>query len=349
MTRIRTCAQPFVFCFIGVCMLMFASVVAGARDAEAVYVEGWPELRSGSGVLDDLFFGDRVRSGESVITGRGDRAELELDDGSSIVVREDTVFTMREVDENGQSRSAFSNTRGSVTYSLDGIRGRSSRIQSANATVGVRGTTFTVFAGDDGGSLFVVDSGRIAVEAQGEEVELGENEAVEVNAGEAPGEPFEVLRGELDFSGWNNGRVTAVLEDPVAAAEGAYRRLEEIVNELEEAIAIYEPMREELMEAREEERRVYREEGEEALEAFREDVLRPLQFSTPRRYINVRYWALSALNMRRYVFGRMYTIVRSNNILEPEHPDVVGYREVHERALALLEERVSPWLVAEDI
>ena len=349
MIRNPTRTRPFALYLIGFFMLMFAATAAGAQDAEAVYVEGFPELRTGGGVLDDLFFGDRVRSGESIITGRRDRAELELDDGSSIVVRADTVFTMREVDDGGQSRSAFSNTRGSVTYSLDGIRGRRSRIQSANATVGVRGTTFTVYAGDDGGSLFFVDSGQIAVEAQGEEVELGANEAVEVNAGEAPGEPFEVLRGELDFSGWNNGRVEAVLDDPVAAAEGAYRRLEEIVGELEDAVAAYEPLREELMAERQAAQEIRQEAGEEEFEAYYREHVRPLESVTPRRYLNVRYWALSALNMRRYVFGRMYTILRSNNIMNPDDPDVVAYREVHNRALRLLSDRVYDYLILEDI
>ncbi|MFP4642810.1 MAG: FecR domain-containing protein [Spirochaetales bacterium] len=349
MRNTLTRAQPFVLYSIGFFMLMFAATAAGARDAETVYVEGFPERRSGSGVLDDLFFGDRVRSGESVITGRGDRAELELDDGSSIVVRADTVFTVREVDEDGRSRSAFSSSRGSVTYSLDGIRGRSSRIQSANATVGVRGTTFTVYAADDGGSLFLVDSGRIAVEAQGEEVELGENEAVEVDAGATPGEPFEVLRGEIDFSGWNNGRVNAVLENPVAAAEGAYRRLEEIVSELERAIAEYEPVREELRAEREAAEEVREEAGEDEFEAYYRDRVRPLESIAPRRYLNVRYWALSALNMRRYVFGRMYTILRSHNIMNPDARDVVAYREVHDRALQLLSDHVHDYLILEDI
>ena len=345
----RARAQPFV-CFSALFfMLMFSAATIGARDAETVYVEGWPELRSGSGILEDLFFGDRVRTGESVVTGRGDRAELELDDGSSIVVREDTVFTMREVDDDGESRSAFSSSRGSVTYSLEGIRGRGSRIQSANATVGVRGTTFTVFAGDDGGSLFLVDSGRIAVEARGEEVELGENQAVEVNAGEAPGEPFEVLRGEIDFSGWNNGRVNAVLDDPVAAAEGAYRRLEEIVAELDLAIAEYEPVRDELRREREAAQQVREDDGDEEFEAYYVENVRPLERIVPRRYLNVRYWALSALNMRRYVFGRMYTIVRANNMMNPEADDVVAYREVHDRALQLVSDRVYGYLTKEDI
>lgn len=329
-------------------LILCAVVPALARDADTVYVEGFPELRTGGGRLVDLFFGDRVRSGETVVTGGNDFAELELDDGSSIVVRESTVFTLQEVDEDGQSRSAFTNTRGSVTYRFEGITGRNARVHSANAVVGVRGTTFTVYAGDDGSSLFLVESGRIAVSAEGEEVEVGPDFAVEVNAGEAPGEPFEVLRGAMDFSGWNNGRVNAIIEDPVAAAEGAYRRLEEIVRELEAAVGEYEEFRAELDEARAEERRVFDEEGSEALEEFRADVLRPLQQATPRRYLNVRYWALSALSMRRHVFGRMYGIIRANYFLEPHHPDFRDYRQVHDRALNLFESAVGPYLIIDD-
>lgn len=320
----------------------------GASDAETVYVEGYPELRGSSGRTSDLFFGDLVRSGESVLTGLDDTAELELANGNSVVVDSDTVFTLQESVEDGETRSAYSNSRGSVTYRLNNIRGRGPRIQSANAVAGVRGTTFTVFAGDDGTSLFLVEEGRVAVQAQGEEVEVNENFAVEVGAGQAPGEPFEVLSGEIDFSGWNNGRTEAILDDPVTAAEGAYRRLEEIVAELNEAAAIYEPLREELRQAREEADEVFDEEGQEAYEEFHAENVRPLEYSTPRRFTNVRYWALSALNMRRYVFGRMYTILRSTYMLDPENDQLQDYLEVHNRAIDLLEREVSEYLGSPD-
>lgn len=320
----------------------------GAIDAETVYVEGYPELRGSSGRTFDLFFGDRVRSGETVITGLDDTAELELDDGNNVVVDSDTVFTLSETVENGETRSAYSNSRGSVTYRLNNIRGRGPRIQSANAVAGVRGTTFTVFAGDDGTSLFLVEEGRVAVQAQGEEVEIDEDFAVEVRAGEAPGEPFEVLRGEIDFSGWNNGRIEAIVDDPVSAGEGAYRRLEEIVAELDTAVAEYEPVSKELEEAREEADEVFREEGQEAFEEFQAENVRPLEYSAPRRFTNVRYWALSALNMRRYVFGRMYTILRSTYMLDPENEELQAYLEVHDRALNLLEREVSEYLGSPD-
>ena len=333
---------------VGCIFALFVVAEAAAREAETVYVEGFPELRSTGGQLSDLFFGDRVRSGETVITGRADSAELELDDGNSVVVQQDTVFTLQEIDEDGESRPAYSNSRGAVTYRIDAIRGRNPRIQSANAVVGVRGTTFTVFAGDDGSSLFLVEEGRIAVQARGEEVELGPDFAVEVRAGEAPGEPFEVLRGEIDFSGWNNGRTAAILENPVTAAEGAYRRLEELVAEMHAAVDAWEPVSAELREARARASEIFQEEGQEAANEFREENVRPLERIAPRRYLNVRYWALSALNMRRYVFGRMYTILRSSYFMEPQHPDFLAYREVHERALDLIGSEVADYLVTAD-
>ncbi|MFP4509912.1 MAG: FecR domain-containing protein [Spirochaetaceae bacterium] len=334
-----------------------AAVVAGllliapallAQDAETVYVEGFPELRDTSGRLSELFFGDMVGGGDRIITGGGDFVELQLENGNSITVESNSVFDMQDYDDGGETRTGFSNSRGAVTYRLDVLTGRQPRIQSANAVAGVRGTVFTVFAGDDGSSLFLVESGRIAVTAQGEEVEIGEDFAVEVGSGEAPGEPFEVLRGSLDFSGWNGGRQEALLENPVVAAEGAYRRLQELVRELNVAVAEYEPLRQQLSEAREEATRIFEDEGQDAVDAFREENVRPLELATPRRFLNVRYWALSAVSLRRNVFGRMYSLLKSTYITEPENPDWVAYQQVHEQALSLFEEAVVPWLVPAD-
>ena len=328
--------------------LVFAAPALFSQPAETVYVEGFPELRSSAGSLSDLFFGDPVRSGETVITGRGDVAELQLPNGNTITVSSNSVFNMQDYDDEGETRTGFSNSRGAVTYRFNVLTGRQPRIQSANAVAGVRGTVFTVFAGDDGSSLFLVESGRIAVSAQGEEVEVGEDFAVEVRTGEAPGEPFEVLRGAIDFSGWNGGRQEALLANPVAAAEGAYRRMQELVRELNLAVAEYEPLRAQLTEARAEATRVFEAEGQDAVDAFREEFVRPLEQATPRRLLNVRYWALSTLSLRRHVFGRMYSLLKSTYIMEPNHPDWVAYRAVHTQALALFEDSVVPWLVAAD-
>ncbi len=320
-----------------------------ARDAEAVYVEGFPELRSAAGRLNDLFFGDPVRGGDSVITGSGDVVELQLANGNSITVSSNSVFSLQDYDDGGETRTGFSNSRGAVTYRFNVLTGRQPRIQSANAVAGVRGTVFTVFAGDDGSSLFLVESGRIAVTAQGEEVEVGEDFAVEVRTGETPGEPFEVLRGAIDFSGWNGGRQEALLANPVAAAEGAYRRMHELVRELNTAVAEYTPLQRELAEARAEATRIFESDGQEAADEFREEVVRPLERSAPRRYLNVRYWALSTMSLRRHVFGRMYSLLKSTYIMEPNHPDWLAYRAVHDQALALFDEAVVPWLVSADI
>ena len=58
-------------------LLLTAAIVVPAQEAEVAYLEGFPELRSAGGDRYELDFGDLVESGDSVITGATDYAELE--------------------------------------------------------------------------------------------------------------------------------------------------------------------------------------------------------------------------------------------------------------------------------
>ncbi|MFW6223644.1 MAG: FecR family protein, partial [Spirochaetota bacterium] len=229
-----------------VALLLAAAVVIPAQDAEVAYVEGFPELRSSGGARFELDFGDLVESGDSVITGATDYAELERGTGNTIRVNENTVFTLQQVEREGRTETVLENTVGSVSYRFNRVTGREPRIGTASAAAGVRGTELTVYAGDDGTSLFAVDSGLVDVEAEGRTVSLTENEAVEVVAGQAPGEKFEWLGAELDFSTWNADRLDVFLEDPLEGLVRIEERLNYFAEQVDETYVQYEDARAEL-------------------------------------------------------------------------------------------------------
>jgi hypothetical protein len=132
-----------------------------AQEAEVTYLEGYPELKTQGGSRFELRFGDVLESGDSVITGSTDYAELEQGGANVIQVNENTVFTLRQVERGGRTETVFSSAAGSVAYRFNQVTGREPRIATATAAAGVRGTELTVYAGADGTSLFAVRSGEV--------------------------------------------------------------------------------------------------------------------------------------------------------------------------------------------
>ncbi|MFP4012153.1 MAG: FecR domain-containing protein [Spirochaetaceae bacterium] len=339
---------------VGVVSLTLVMLVAvggplGAQDAEVTYLEGFPELKSGGGSRYELDFGDLVKPGDSVITGKRDYAELEQGSGNSIRVNESTVFTLKQVEREGRTQTVLSNAVGSVSYRFRRATGREPGVETAGVAAGVRGTELTVYAADDGSSLFAVQSGLVDVESAGETVSLSENEAVEIAPGEPPGETFEWLGRELDFSSWNEERLDAFLDDPVEGLRRIRRRMDYFADRLEETYAAYEESREKQLELREVISRLQETEDEETVQEFRREELTPVSEGTATLVLNYRYYALSALSMRRYVVGKLYMQMKTRHILESDDVEFRRFAEGHAEIVDDYESRIVPRLNDLDI
>ena len=333
-----------------VLLLMIALLAPGilmSQDAGVVYLEGWPSLRSG-GASRDLDFGLLVRPGDSVLTGRRDYVELDQA-GNSIRINSDTVFTLREIERDGRRETVMTNTVGSVAYRFQTLAGRRQEVGTATAVAGVRGTEFTVYAASDGSSLFAVDTGLVAVESAGVEVEVAAGQAVEVRAGEAPGEVYEWLGRTLDFSDWNTARIEAILEDPIESLDRLARRLNQFGIELEHWNAISQELRTQMDIELEQIRQIRETQGEEAYQAYRSEMIRPLQAQQRTALVNRRYYALSALSMRRFVLTRMYTTMKTRYILVPDTPVMREFNDRYTEILNEFEQTFVPELVPADV
>ena len=263
-----------------------------AQNSDVVYLEGWVDVKTGSGDIYELFMGDEVRVGETVITGDDGLAELQPESGSRIIIHPGTVFSLQERTVNGQKRSVVSTALGSVAFRFNKMTGAEPDIATPSMVAGIRGTEFTVFAGADGSSLIVVESGAVAVESQGRSVELAPNEGVEVQPGEAPGEKFQVMRGSLDFTAWNANRAEEMLADPLLALARMEIQLAELAEQVQEWGGRYEANIK-LVEQKRAEMRALAEAGkeEEARSLFSEQ-LRPLEVETSDLVLNYRYYSL---------------------------------------------------------
>ena len=331
-------------------LLITAALIAlplAAQNSDVVYLEGWVDVKTGSGDIYELFMGDEVRVGETVITGDDGLAELQPESGSRIVIHPGTVFSLQERTVNGQKRSVVSTAVGSVAFRFNKMTGAEPDIATPSMVAGIRGTEFTVFAGADGSSLIVVESGAVAVESQGRSVELAPNEGVEVQPGEAPGEKFQVLRGSLDFTAWNANRAEEMLSDPLLALARMELQLMELAEQVQEWGGRYEANYK-LVEELREKRKVLADAGkEEERKALITGQLRPLELETADLVRNYRYYSLSALNFRRHVMAGLYTRMKTLSF-SGAAVDYVEFRGAYGELLAYYEEMVVPYVVAAD-
>lgn len=324
--------------------LLLAGFFIHAQATEVVFFDGDPVLLSG-GKRSELDFGQKVSPGDAIITGRRDRVELRQG-RDSINILPNTHFVIKEIEQDGRKETVLSNTVGSVTYAFEVLVGRRQQVGTATAVAGVRGTVFTVFAGSDGSSLFFVESGLVQVASAGVSVDLPAGTAVEVLAGEAPGPVVQWLGKELDFSAWDNEQLARFRADPTAEVRRLTHKLAEFADELATRVTAYEDYNREISRWRE---AVQAATDDAAKDKIRQDKLYPAMNATATAVLNYRYYALSALSLRRYVLGRLYADMKARYILEPANPQFRDFLAAHAAFLNLFEQAVTPYLVVADL
>ena len=79
------------------------------------------------------------------------------------------------------------------------------------------------------------------------------------------------------------------------------------------------------------------------------DVVFPLELETTRLYVNVRYYALSSLSLRRFVGGRAYSLLKAKYATSADDAAYRGYLAIHRAILDKFEREIVPHLVPADI
>ncbi len=320
-----------------------------AQSSDVDYVEGWVDIKESSGEIFELFIGDVVSKGDTIITGDDGLVELIPASGSRIIIQPGTIFSVQERQVGGVSRSVLSCTLGQVSYKFDRLTGAEPDIATPSAICGLRGTEFTVLAGADGSSLIIVESGAVEVESRGESVRLEPDEGVEVRPGEAPGEKFPVLRGEMDFGDWNKQKTDGMMANPLEALSGMSLQLAELIAQMEDWAKLYEERWALLQD--------YRGQLAELDAAGKGDELRtlyaekvdPLEVETTTMVVNYRYYALSALSFRRHILSGLYIRMKTQFIGYLGDPLYDEFIRGYNNLLNEYEARVVPLLVEADI
>lgn len=321
--------------------------IVWAADADIIFFDGSVEVKTSDGELLPADFGMRLNTGDVVITGLDGFCELEVGDGSVVTIQPDTAFSIQEaVLGDSEPETVFSIVKGQVGFRFDRLAGKEPRIRSGNAVAGIRGTEFTVLAGSDGRSLFVISDGLVEVSSGAASVNLSRMEAVEVSLDRGLGEQFAVLEDEIDFTGWRNEADDAAFENPGETLSNMTDLLidyldnaEHFWNSYREADAELQRLGDIVIELREE---GSTDEAEEIVI----DEYQPLKTRALHHGLNYRYYALSAVNLRRHVVSSLYVHLRSSNWGEALPQE---FRSAYREFTRLYEERLIRYLTEADI
>ncbi len=327
--------------------LALAAAAAFALDEhDVVFTEGAP-IRRDRGVEEEIAIGDVMLAGQTIVTAAGDGVELEA--GTyRVKVSENTVFTLLEVEQGGKTQPVLTAALGRLSFARRLLGGTEPRLAGSSAVCSVRGTEVTVLAGADGSTLFIVDEGAIEVSAAGATVAVGKGEAVEVATGAAPGPKYQALSREVDYSRWNQGKLDAMLSDPVAAARKVEQQLDAYIEQIRILKPLHAQRSAEAKAARTRMIELNRTDAAAATE-MRDKTVVPLEREAHALFVNLRYNSLSALSLRRFVGGRLYALTKAQHIAAPLTPAYQEFLRAHRRLLEKFETEVVPQLVAADI
>ena len=328
--------------------LLFGALALSAIPADVTYTEGDASIRLKSGKTQDAQIGDVMNTGDTLRTGADGQAELNQK-GVTVKIAPKTVFTLMEREQGGKTSSVLSVALGSIKFRYDKLTGSEPMVRTNGAVAGVRGTEFSVFSGADGSTLIAVDSGQVTVESEGKSVDLAAKEGVEVPLGKPPGDKFTVPDKLVDYSKWNEGKLDAMLADPLAAMTGIENTLLEYIKNVSDYNATFLEYTARLDKARQKRAQIFKDKGIDDASMYDQKVLGPLMVQTGHLFLNVRYYSLAALSMRRFVAGRLYLFMKTRSIAHPDGLQWTVFLSRFNDMLSSFEQSIVPQLVTTDI
>jgi FecR protein len=341
--------SPALRRFLITALLMLMSLSATAQIATVEYVEGWVDIKRPTGQTVEAFIGDTLNKDDTIITGDDGTATLAQQGASEIVVSPNSVFSIREIDSGGEKETVMHTSLGSVKFKFLRLFGREPKISTPSVVAGVRGTEFTVYAGDEGSALFTVDSGEVMVTSQGIPVVLLENEGVEVKAGRPPGQKFELKGRPIDYSSWNSEKQQEFSADPIAGLRGIEKQMDVYIREVENLNYAFQENRKNLETARFNLSETRKEKGTDAANIYYEANVSPLEQAESVIYLNRRYWSLSAFSLKRYIMAKQYSLVKANKLIQAEYLYIPEFDILYNRITEKFGKTILPILSVEDI
>ena len=334
-----------------IALLIFTAALAPlfAEIATLEYVQGWVDLRYPDGETVEALIGDPLNKDDSIVTGDDGIATLTSRGATEITVKPNSIFSLREIDSGGEKETVMHTALGAVSFKFNRLLGKEPRISTPSSVAGIRGTEFTVYAGDEGSTLFTVDSGEVMVTSQGVPVVLYEGEGVEVKAGRAPGAKFELLGKPIDFSVWAAEKQSEFSADPVAGLRGIQKQMNDYIREVEslsvmldDQIKLITDMKAEMIEIKEKQ-------GDNAAQKYFMDQLSPESTFAGNINHNLRFFALTAFSMKRFVMAKQYSLLKAQQLIGTTNSMIKQSFELMNKIEENFDLSIVPKLVPNDI
>jgi hypothetical protein len=123
----------------------------GAGAAKVDFAVGAVNAVSAAGAQRTINKGAELGSGESIVTGNGGRAQLRFTDGGMVSLQPESEFKVDNYHfsgkEDGEEKGFFSLLKGGLR-TITGLVGRNNKnaykVNTSVATIGIRGTEFTI-------------------------------------------------------------------------------------------------------------------------------------------------------------------------------------------------------------
>jgi hypothetical protein len=210
------------FVIFSILALVLGVVSSGlSQDAEASIEEAViDEVRGEAKIIDEnnrpraARAGGYVLCGEIIETGHDGFVRIVFPDESALELREDTRINLNDSRVNEGAISSILLFIGRIFAEVEPADGETSfEVETLTSVCGVRGTAFTAAVGADGATRIGVDEGKVAVRADGQEVELGAGEETTVELGAARLAKSPYARSEEDWEEWRKKREQHLIQN----------------------------------------------------------------------------------------------------------------------------------------
>lgn len=157
-------------CLLSLLALVLPAQLLAAGAARLDFASGDVSARSASGVVRSLTKGSELQAGDTVLTGREGRAQMRFSDGAMVSLQPQSEFSLDDYrfsgKADGDERGFFRLLKGGLR-TLTGLIGRANRdnykVTTSVATIGIRGTEYTVTYVDPETVAIATGEGRIEV------------------------------------------------------------------------------------------------------------------------------------------------------------------------------------------
>ena len=160
---------------------VWLSGTRGAQAATLMDTSGQVEVLQGDGSWAVLAEGDRVASGQRLRTGPASRATLVFFDGTRTTLASNSDVTLTQVNGGwgGELRVSLTQNAGRTAHSVVPLRGDRSAftVLTPTGAASVHGTNFDVAVDAQGRSRYGVNTGRVLVSSEADEVFLTAGQA----------------------------------------------------------------------------------------------------------------------------------------------------------------------------